>query len=199
MPLNSLAPPRIQNNKFMKTKWIKEISKYLFKSRWYNLRQDKVKLPNGNIIEYNVIESFGYSIIVPILNNNVVILEKIYRYPSDKIFIECPAGGIESDNPENDAKRELVEEIGYKTNSLTKIGEYHVSTGTSTEKAHIFLATDLVKSNELNCEETEEIEIIFLPLKTAIKMAYSGEIESMPTAFSLIMANEFLKKDKRNG
>ncbi len=182
----------------MRDKWKRNKSRYLFQSKWYSLRQDEVLLPSGVNIEYNVIENVGYSIIVPITMDDMVVLEKIYRYPSNKIFIECPAGGIESDNPEEDAKRELLEETGYISNSIVNIGEYHVSTGTSTEKAYIFLAKNVHECGKTDREETEEIELLTVSLEEALNMVYSGDIESMSSAFALLLADKYIK-DEKNG
>lgn len=79
--------------------------------------------------------------VLPILPNGQVILVEQYRVPADARTIELVCGGIEKgETVEHAAKREVEEEIGYKTKELKKIGEYVSCPGYTTEKVHVFLA-----------------------------------------------------------
>lgn len=79
--------------------WKKESSRYLFKSQWFNLRQDDVELPAGESIVYTLIEHPGYSMVVPLLDDGRVILERVYRYTVQETVPECPSGSLDGDTP----------------------------------------------------------------------------------------------------
>jgi ADP-ribose pyrophosphatase len=98
--------------------WTLNGSKYLFQSRWFNLRQDSVELPTGDEITNTVVEHPGYAMVVPVLNDKRVVLEKVYRYTVQKTVLECPSGGLDDEPPEVAARRELLEETGFSTKTL---------------------------------------------------------------------------------
>ena len=90
--------------------WTRRASRYLFESRWFNLRQDEVSLPTGEQVTYTLVEHPGYVMVVPLLGDGRVILERVYRYTVQETVLECPSGGLDGDAPEQAARRELEEE-----------------------------------------------------------------------------------------
>ncbi len=92
--------------------WKRRGSRYLFESSWFNLRQDEVSLPSGESITYTLVEHPGYAMVVPLLDDHQVILERVYRYTVQEVVLECPSGGLDGDPPETAARREL-EETGW--------------------------------------------------------------------------------------
>jgi len=169
--------------------WRRHASRYLFDSPWFTLRQDDVVLPNGEPITYTVIEHPGYAMVVPLLDDGRVILEQVYRYTLQETLLECPSGGLDGEPPEVAARRELEEETGWVAGSLAPLGSYYGSSGISDERFHLFLATALSDTGEMNREATEQIELAFLPLETAAQMAFRGEITDAPSALALILAH----------
>jgi ADP-ribose pyrophosphatase len=176
-----------------KSGWNRRNYKYLFESKWFNLRQDEITLPNGQDITYTFVEHPGYSMVVPLLSNGLVILERIYRYAIGKTLLECPSGSLDGNNPEECAQRELLEETGYESSRLDKLGSFYGSNSISNEHFHLFLATDLKDTGRFHREPTEEIELAFLPLNEVASMALAGEIEDAPSALAIILANQKLK------
>ena len=75
--------------------WILEDSQYLMQSQWYALRQDRLRLPNGSQITYNIVEHPGYVLVVPLLEDGRVVMERIYRYTLGRTCLECPSGGLD--------------------------------------------------------------------------------------------------------
>ncbi len=168
--------------------WKKESSRYLFKSQWFNLRQDDVELPAGESIVYTLIEHPGYSMVVPLLDDGRVILERVYRYTVQETVPECPSGSLDGDTPIVAAERELLEETGWSAGVLTSLGSYYGSNGINNERFHIFLGTRLQNISEPNRELAEQMELEKMRLKDAVELAYSGQLADGPSALALMLA-----------
>ncbi len=87
--------------------WRRNGTRYLYESSWYNLRQDEVTLPSGEDITYTWVEPPGFVVVVPLLDEGRVVMERIYRYPLQRWQLECPAGVLDGEDPETAARREL--------------------------------------------------------------------------------------------
>jgi ADP-ribose pyrophosphatase len=168
--------------------WRRRASRQLFENRWFKLRQDDVVLPNGEPITYTLVEHPGFAMVVPLLEDGRVILERVYRYALQETLLECPSGGLDGEPPETAARRELEEETGWVAGSLTALGSFYGSSGISDERFHLFLATELRDTGKMNREATEQIELEFLELDAAVGMALRGEISDAPSALALILA-----------
>jgi GDP-mannose pyrophosphatase NudK len=138
----------------------------------------------------------GTSILLYNKDKKTVILTKQFRMPAyinnenDGISIEVCAGALDkNESPETCIIREVEEEVGYKINSAQKVFEGYMSPGAVTEKMHFFVAeyTDDMKINEgggLEIED-EEIEVLEMPLKEAIKKMNAFEIKDAKTIILL--------------
>jgi ADP-ribose pyrophosphatase len=173
--------------------WTRRKSRYLFESTWFNLRQDEVSLPTGESITYTLVEHPGYAMVVPLLDDHQVILERVYRYTVQEVVLECPSGGLDGDPPEAAARRELEEETGWVAEALAPLGSFYGSNGISDERFHLFLATGLRPTGRVSREPTEQIELVFLPLARAVELALSGEVLDAPSALALILAQRKLQ------
>ena len=129
--------------------------------------------------------------IIPIDNNNNLLLIRQYRFAANKSLIEIPAGKIENgEKPKMAALRELNEETGY-TGRLTPITQWYLAPGYSTEKMYLFLATDLKKiKNRLAMDHDETIKLIRVDLQTALKKCIRGEIEDCKTISGLMLYSQ---------
>ncbi len=172
--------------------WRRRSSRYLFESRWFKLRQDDVLLPSGEPITYTVVEHPGYSMVVPLLDDGRVILERVYRYTVQETVLECPSGALEGESPESAAHCELREETGWSAEHLQSLGSFFGSNGISDERFHLFLATGLRLVDSPRREPTEQIELEFMPLVTAAELALSGRAHDAPSALALILAHHSL-------
>lgn len=169
--------------------WKKQSSNYIYKSKWFNLRHDKIILPSGESIDYTFVEHPGYAMIVPLLEDGRVILEKVYRYTVQETVLECPSGGLEGESPESAAGRELREETGWVAGKITPLGSFFGSNGISNERFHLFLGTELQLMGEPTREPTEQIELEFLSLTQVAELALSAKVIDGPSALAIILAN----------
>jgi len=173
--------------------WQVRDSKYLFQSPWYSLRQDQLTLPNGEDITYTLIDHPGYVMVVPVLDDGRVVMERVYRYTLQRTYLECPSGGIlDAETFELAARRELEEETGYRTGKLQLLGHFVGSPGISNEEYDLFLATELTADGIMQRESTEEIDIELIPLPTLVEMIYQGEINNGPSALGILLANRIV-------
>jgi ADP-ribose pyrophosphatase len=174
-------------------RWSRTSSRYLFQSRWYAVRQDALISPEGEAITYTVVEHPGFVVIVPLLPDRRVVMERIYRYPLQRVNLECPSGGLDGEEPERAARRELEEETGYRAGRLIDLGKYAASSGISDEEFSVFLATDVSADGLLRREITEDIEIELIPLAELRAQVLRGEITDAPSALAILLASEVVE------
>ncbi len=145
------------------------------------------KNPRTNQIIYREHVLAGHAaIIMPMTDNNEFIMIKEPRTPIGKNVLAFPAGMIEEgEKPEDGAIRELEEETGYRAGKLKKLREVYPAIGYSNEQTIIFLATDLVKTQR-HLDETEDIEVLKIPVEEVRKMLEDGEIQTSSETVGLL-------------
>ena len=74
--------------------WTQQTSRYIFQSPWFNLRQDEVTLPTGEEITYTLVEHQGYAMVVPILEDRRVLLERVYQRATLNRSARCIGLGV---------------------------------------------------------------------------------------------------------
>ena len=170
-------------------------SRYLWESQWYNLRQDRLRTPEGHEFTYTIIEHPGAVWVVPVTRDGQVVLIWSYRYAIDDWCYEIPAGGLGSaGDPEEVARRELLEEVGGTAADLSYVGQFYTSNGISNEVAYVYLATG-VGLGETHREPTELMEMRLVPVEEALRMARVGEISDGPSALALFLCQPLLDQD----
>lgn len=173
--------------------WRLRTRRHLFRSHWFNLRQDELTLPTGEDITYTVVEHPGYAMVVPLRADGAVLLERVYRWTVQDWVLECPSGGLDGDDPVTAAHRELLEETGRTAGRLEPLGSFYGSNGISDERFHLFLATELEDTGEVRREPTEQMELEWHPLERAVEMAAAGDVADAPSAFALLLAERRLR------
>ncbi len=119
----------------------------------------KVVLPNGKTIHISYIHHPGAVIIAPLLNADTVILLRQFRPALGRYIYELPAGTIDApEKPLSCAKRELIEETGFRAKSFKKLGAIYPVPGYSTEVIHIFKAEGLIEGGA-SPEDYEVIDV----------------------------------------
>ena len=98
------------------------------------------------------------------------------REAVDKTLLEIPAGGIDPrEEPVDAVRRELQEEIGFLPQKIERLGGFYATPGYGTEYLYLYVATDL-KPSQLKAEDTENIEVVKIPLSKIPALITSGEI-----------------------
>lgn len=164
----------------------------IYKGSLLDVRRDEITLPNGKTSTREYIKHPGAACIIPVLPDGKIALIKQYRYPVQTEMIELPAGKLDpGEEPEDCARRELEEEIGYSANKLIFVCNIHPAIGFASEKMWIYLAEDLVKTTE-NTDHDEFLEIMPTSLAEAVKMVWDGKITDVKTIIGLLWAERLL-------
>ena len=154
---------------------------------------EDVKLPNGKVVKIQKAEHNG-SVVIIAFKNKKIIIEKEFRPVIKKWIYELPAGTIEKgETPEECARRELVEEIGYFPKKLKKIFSSYTSPGYSTELQHFFVATELKKVDR-RPESYELIKFKELSIEEALRMIKNKKIIDGKTIQALLFFKFFREK-----
>lgn len=162
-------------------------------SPWYQVRQDKILLPDGSQGVFNVVEHPGAAWIVPVTTMGEIVLVRHYRYTVDDWCWEIPAGGIKDGlSLEETAISELKEEIGGTASAIQYFGRFYTSNGISNEVAHIFIASG-VQLGEPKHEPAEVMEIHVIPIEKVLRMAHRNEISDGPSALALLLCEAKLR------
>ncbi|MBO5105491.1 MAG: NUDIX hydrolase [Clostridia bacterium] len=167
---------------------------YKFRGRIINLRVDEALLPNGATATREIVEHNGGICVVPITEENEVLMVEQFRYPYSEVVLEIPAGKRDGDEePLEGGKRELKEETGATAESYTFLGELYPSPGYCGEIIYMYLATGL-SYGETNPDEDEFLNVKKIPLDVAIKMIMNGEIKDAKTQAAILKAERILRK-----
>jgi ADP-ribose pyrophosphatase len=164
----------------------------VFDGNLLKVHRDIVRLPDGSQGEREYIRHPGAVAVVALFDDGKVLLERQFRYPHRREFIEIPAGKLEPGEPHLDtAKRELLEETGYVAAEWTRLGVIHTAIGYTDEAIEIFLVKKLTqKSAKLDVGEF--LEVLKLPLEEAIAMIRDGRITDSKTVIGLLWLRTFL-------
>jgi ADP-ribose pyrophosphatase len=167
-------------------------SKSVFSGRLLHVREDRVRLPNGQESVREYIEHPGAVVIIPLFDNGDVLLERQYRYPLRRDFIEFPAGKIDpGEEVLACGQRELLEETGYVAQEWQYLTTAYPCIGYSNERLVYFLAGGLDYSGH-QPDEDEFLEILRLPLGKVLDMVKSGEICEGKTLIGLYWLEKML-------
>ena len=149
------------------------------------VRRDRVRLPDGSEGAREYIRHPGAVAVVALFDDGSVLLERQFRYPHRRDFVEIPAGKLEPDEPALETgKRELLEETGYVAAKWTKLGVIHNAIAYSDEAIELWLATDLTL-REQALDEGEFLEVLTVPLAEALAMTRDGRITDVKTVVGL--------------
>jgi ADP-ribose pyrophosphatase len=168
--------------------------KSIFKGRVLDINVERIRLPNGNDVELEIIRHPGGACALPVHEDGEVSLIRQYRHPAGEVIWEIPAGRIirdDGEDPETCARRELEEEAGFIAGKMEKLSAFLTTPGFCSEVLHIYLARDLTHCGQ-RLEHDEYLEVVKLPFKDALGMVLSGEINDGKTMIALLLARERL-------
>ena len=172
---------KIQNPKSHKTSpkpW-KIISSTRDKSyRVFSLRTDRATSPRTGIEhDFFILESSSWVNVIPLTPEQEVVLVRQYRHGTRDITLEIPGGLVEkSDTPEQAAKRELLEETGYRPLETCSLGSVHPNPAIQNNECYTFLAKDVFLAGKQQQDEREDIEVLLRPLSEIPRLIRDREI-----------------------
>ncbi len=168
--------------------------KVIFKTKFFTIKDVDIQF-GDKLVTYQIMEKANSALLVPINQNNELILIKEYFYAIDEYQLGLPKGRIDDGhNEEETANKELQEEIGFKAGKLDKLGVVTLSPGYSTQKTYLFLARDLTE-NKLKGDEEEGLEVSTYPFEKFEDLINAGKITDARMIAALYLAKKFLSEE----
>ncbi len=162
-------------------------------TRFLDVRRDTVCLPSGREGEREYIVHPGAVLVLPLLDDGRLVLERQFRYPLKQVFIELPAGKIDpQEAPLVTGQRELLEETGYQAGEWIRLGAFHPCIGYSDEIIHIYLARGL-QAGQHKRDSDEALQIFEADLDHCLAMVQRGEITDGKTIVALYWLEKYLQ------
>ena len=165
----------------------------IYKGRVINLTKDTVLCPNGQESLREIVHHRG-GVGILFMVDNKFIFEKQYRYALNEEIIEMPAGKLEEGEiPLEAAKRELLEETGYRPLEMIHLGDSYPTPGYSTEVIHLYYCPKAVKE-ERHLDNDECIELIHLTLEEVETMIAEGKIKDSKSVAAIFLYKKLILK-----
>lgn len=163
----------------------------VFAGSLLRVRRDLVRLPDGSEAVREYIRHPGAVLVVPLFDDGRVLLERQFRYPLGRDFVELPAGKLEPGEPRlESAQRELLEETGYVASAWRRLGLIHTSVGYTDEAIEMFLARGLEKRGA-QPDHGEFLETFVVPFGETLEMVRDGRITDAKTVAALLWVKTF--------
>ena len=133
--------------------------------------------------------------IIPVFDNGDVLVERQYRYPMRKVFVEFPAGKKDAgEAPLETAQRELLEETGYTAQNYTHITDIHNALAYCDEVIHFYIAEDLHDSGQQKLDDNEFVQVMRVPLVELMNWIRQGWVPDVKTQLGAFWLQDYLSK-----
>jgi ADP-ribose pyrophosphatase len=158
----------------------------VWRGRFLDVRRDTVALPDGQLTTREHIVHPGAVMMVPLLPDGRLVMERQYRHPMGRVMLEFPAGKIDpGEAPFACAVRELAEETGYRAAEWARAGILHNAIAYSNEGIEIWFARGLT-AGEQRLDAGEFLEIVIHAPAEVDALAACGDVTDAKTLIGLL-------------
>jgi 8-oxo-dGTP pyrophosphatase MutT (NUDIX family) len=163
-------------------------------SRLISVRTDQVRFPDGHSAERTVVTHPGAVAVVAMDDGDQVLMIRQYRHPVGRLLWEIPAGLRDADGESllENAKRELLEETGYRAREWHTLVDYFTSPGFTDERLRIFLARGTEYVPDVGYERQDEEKYLvtdWVPVAEALRMALAGKLHNSAAVMGILAAH----------
>jgi ADP-ribose pyrophosphatase len=170
-------------------------SELVYTGDYLKVYRDTVFLPNGASSYREYLKHPGAVMIIPVFDNGDVLVERQYRYPMRKVFVEFPAGKKDAgEAPLETAQRELLEETGYTAQNYTHITDIHNALAYCDEVIHFYIAEDLHDSGQQKLDDNEFVQVMRVPLVELMNWIRQGWVPDVKTQLGAFWLQDYLSK-----
>jgi ADP-ribose pyrophosphatase len=161
-------------------------SEQVFRGRLLDVRRDTVRLPTGDTALREYIVHPGAVMVVPLLDDGRLVIERQFRYPVGRVMIEFPAGKLDpGESALSCAVRELAEETGYRAGEWARAGMLNNAIGYSNEGIEVWFARGL-SVGERVLDHGEFLDVAVATLDELLGFAERGELTDAKTLIGLM-------------
>jgi ADP-ribose pyrophosphatase len=169
--------------------WKQLSTKPIYDNPWISVREDQALMPDGRTTVYGVITTAPALGVLGFVDDEHVVMVRQWRYVAGRAMWEIPTGAAHAgEAPEDAARREMIEESGYRVGSLQLLTSYHSSKSVMDETCTVYLGTDLTLGTA-QPDPTEFIRVDVLPFSAVVAMVLSGEIKDAMTVVAVLLAD----------
>jgi ADP-ribose pyrophosphatase len=166
----------------------------VYRARRFHVEQHVLHDRDGEQRKYQKIVLPGAAVILPILADGSVVLIRNYRFVVEETLLELPAGMLDPGEPPLEcARRELIEETGYRAGKIEPLVTFYSTPGICNEAMHTFVATELVPG-EAQREPGEHIDNLPMKYEEALAAIGDGRIKDAKTIVSLLYYDRYIRK-----
>lgn len=149
--------------------------------RFLHAFRDTVSLPNGTHATREFIQHPGAVMVIPVLDDGRLVMERQFRYPVQQIMLEFPAGKLDAgEQPLACAQRELAEETGYRAAEWARAGQLHPVISYSTEFIDIWFARGLTLGSR-QLDDEEFLDVVLMTPEALFEACFSGGVTDAKT------------------
>lgn len=171
-------------------------SRRAYSGRIVNVDVDQVRLPNGAMVDMEIVRHPGASAVVPFLTDPTaddprILLIKQFRHATGQFIYEIPAGKLDDgEDPEACAHRELREETGCTAGRMEHVYTFYTTPGFTDERIHAFMASDLTRGpTDHQGDEVMTVETV--TLSRALDLIKTGELKDAKSALAIMYVAGF--------
>jgi ADP-ribose pyrophosphatase len=168
-------------------------SRVVFDGVLLKVIEDTVQLPDGKHTVREYIRHPGACMMIAFLDERTILMERQYRYPLHRHFIELPAGKMEQgEDPLETAQRELREECGYEAREWRHLATLHPCIGYADEHIELYLARDLTHVGHA-LDEGEFLQVFQVTIDEALQWVRDGRITEAKAVTGLLWADRIAR------